>query len=102
MALPQLTPEQRQAALKKAAEVRSKRAALRNDIKSGKKSIAAVLKNAEDPIVGKFKVASLLQAVPGFGKAKTEKLMEELNISETRRVQGLGSRQLADLIERLS
>lgn len=101
MALPNLSDADRAAALKKAAEARAKRAALRADIKSGKIGFAAVMKKADDPIVARLKVSALLESLPGFGKAKAARIMEELEISESRRVQGLGARQREQLLERL-
>ena len=73
MALPNLSPEQRAAALKKAAEARQKRAALRADIKAGKMSFADVMRKADDPIVARMKVSTLLESLPGFGKANDVK-----------------------------
>jgi hypothetical protein len=101
MALPNLSDADRRAALKKAAEARQKRAALRADIKAGKLTFAAVMKKADDPIVARMKVSTLLESLPGFGKAKAAKVMTELAISESRRVQGLGARQRELLMERL-
>jgi DNA uptake protein ComE-like DNA-binding protein len=101
MALPDLTDEQRQAALKKAAEARQKRAELRAQIKSGEMSFADVMAKSDDPIVARMKVSTLLESLPGYGKAKAAKIMEELDISESRRVQGLGARQREALMERL-
>ena len=101
MALPPLTPADRQAALKKAAEARQKRAALRADIKSGKVTFVGVMKTTDDPIVARMKVSTLLESLPGFGKAKAAKIMTELEISESRRIQGLGARQREMLMERL-
>jgi len=101
MALPNLSDADRTAALKKAAEARQKRAALRTDIKSGKLTFAAVMKKADDPIVARMKVSTLLESLPGFGKAKAAKIMSDLEISDSRRVQGLGARQREMLMERL-
>jgi hypothetical protein len=101
MALPNLSDADRKAALKKAAEARQKRAKLRQDIKSGKTSFAAVMKRADDPIVARMKVTTLLESLPGFGKAKAAKVMSDLEISDSRRVQGLGARQREMLMERL-
>jgi hypothetical protein len=101
MALPNLSEADRQAALKKAAEARAKRAAVRAEIKAGKVSFADVLKRADDPIVARMKVSALLESLPGFGKAKAARVMDELEISESRRVQGLGARQRESLLERL-
>ena len=101
MALPNLSDADRKAALKKAAEARQKRAALRQDIKSGKVDFADIMKKADDPIVARMKVSTLLESLPGFGKAKAARIMADLEISESRRVQGLGARQREMLMERL-
>jgi hypothetical protein len=100
MPLPQLSDEARKAALEKAKEARSARSALRSQIRSGEKTIADVLADQGNPVVDKIKVVSLIESLPGYGKAKAAKLMEELGISETRRVKGLGERQVAALLER--
>jgi len=102
MALAQLTDAQRQAALQKAAEARQKRAALRKEIKAGKMGLREVLAQSGDPTVARMKVKALLQSLPGVGKARAQKIMDELKISPTRRVQGLGSKQRADLINKLA
>lgn len=101
MALPNLSEADRQAALKKAAEARQKRAELRGKIKAGDMSFADVMKRADDPIVARMKVSTLLESLPGFGKAKAAKIMSDLEISESRRVQGLGARQREQLMQRL-
>ncbi|MDR2587652.1 MAG: integration host factor [Coriobacteriales bacterium] len=101
MALPPLSDEARKEALKKAAAARSARAALRAQVKSGELSFADVLAKAGDPIVDKIKVIALVESLPGYGKAKAAKLLAELDISDTRRVKGLGEKQKAALLERL-
>ena len=101
MALPQLTDEQRKAALEKAAAARHARAELREKIKSGKVTLEEVL-DSDDPIANRMKVSALIESLPGYGKAKAAKVMNELGISATRRVKGLGARQREQLIEALS
>lgn len=101
MALPNLSPEDRAKALAKAAEARQQRAAVRAKIKSGDMSFADVMKKANDPVIARMKVSTLLESLPGFGKAKAAKLMADLEISPSRRVQGLGARQREQLMERL-
>ena len=93
MPLPTLTPEQRQQALEKAAEARRKRAELKAQLKSGNMSLATVLDNEDDETVGKMKVASVLESLPQVGKVRARKIMEKLDISASRRVRGLGSKQ---------
>jgi hypothetical protein len=93
MPLPTLTPEQRQQALEKAAEARRKRAELKSQLKSGNLSLATVLGKDEDETVGKMKVSAVLESMPGVGKVRARKIMEKLDISASRRVRGLGSKQ---------
>ena len=101
MALPQLTDEQRKAALEKAAAARHARAELRENIKAGKVSLKEVL-DSDDPIAQRLKVSALIESLPGYGKAKATKVMNELGISSTRRVKGLGARQREELLETLA
>ncbi len=102
MALPKLSEAQRKEALKKALDVRKKRAKLREDLKSGRMKLADVLRNADDPVVGRMKVQSLLESLPGLGKVRAQKAMDEIGISSTRRVQGLGAKQKEALLKKLS
>ncbi|MEU4387765.1 MULTISPECIES: integration host factor, actinobacterial type [unclassified Promicromonospora] len=101
MALPPLTPEQRAAALEKAAEARRARAVIKNKLKYSQGSLKEVIEQGQkDDVVGKLKVVSLLESLPGVGKVKARAIMEEIGIAETRRVRGLGPHQSAALIER--
>ena len=102
MAIPQLSAEERQAALEKAKAARIKRAQVRDDLKNGKLSLQDVLAMKDDPIVGRMKVSTLIETLPGYGKAKAEKIMGELKIAESRRLKGLRERQEAALLERLA
>lgn len=101
MAIPTLTGEERTAALEKAKEARIKRAEVREDLKSGKLSLAQVVGMKNDPIIGRMKVSTLIETLPGYGKAKSVKIMNELQIAESRRLRGLGDRQREALLERL-
>ena len=97
---PTLTPEQRAAALEKAALARKARAELKDDLKTGRKSLNELLaKAASDDTVGKMKVLAVLESLPGTGKVKARRLMESVGISETRRLQGLGAKQREQLLE---
>ena len=98
MPLPTLTPEQRQQALEKAAEARRKRAELKAQLKSGNMSLATVLAKDSDETVGKMKVSSVLESLPATGKVRARKIMEKLDISPSRRVRGLGSKQKEALL----
>ena len=100
---PALSPDQRQAALEKAAAARRLRAELKEKLKMGSMSLRELLDQAErDDIVGKMKVLSVIEALPGVGKVKARRLMEDVGISETRRLQGLGDNQRKKLFEKLA
>ena len=101
MALPPLTPEQRAAALEKAAAARRIRAEVKNRLKYSQGSLSEVIEQGRtDAVIGKLKVSALLESLPGVGKVKARAIMAEVGISETRRVRGLGPHQAAALIER--
>src|SRR5436190_8867373 len=99
---PSLSPDQRQAALEKAAAARRQRAELKEKLKMGSLSLQELLDQAaRDEVVGKMKVIAVLESLPGVGKVKARRLMDEVGISETRRVQGLGDKQRQKLFELL-
>lgn len=101
MALPPLTPEQRAAATEKAKEARRTRAQVKNRLKNGQGSLADVItEGASDDAVGKMKVSALLESLPGVGKVRARRIMDEIGISESRRVRGLGTHQARALVER--
>jgi hypothetical protein len=98
VALPPLTPEQRQAALDKAAAARRERAAIKNRLKHSGAQISEIIAEAEtNEVLAKMKVLDLLQAVPGLGKVRARQMMERIGIAESRRVRGLGVKQIAAL-----
>ncbi|MGV9182724.1 integration host factor, actinobacterial type [Arcanobacterium canis] len=100
MALPTLTPEQRKAALEKAAAVRAQRAELKSKLKTGQIRVSKVIEQAKsDDIAGKLKVSAMLTSLPGIGEAKAAAIMESANIATSRRVAGLGPHQAKALID---
>jgi hypothetical protein len=99
---PTLSPEQRQAALEKAAKARRIRAELKESLKMGSLTLKQLLEQGDtDEVVGKMKVLAVLESLPGLGKVKARRLMDDVGISETRRIQGLGDQQRRKLFERL-
>lgn len=99
---PDLTPDQRQAALAKAAEARRARAEVREALRTGEMTFPDVLDRADDDLVGGIKVKAILTAIPGLGKIKSYRLMQRVGIAENRRLRGLGSKQKEALLAELS
>ncbi len=100
MAPPQLSDEQRRAALEKAAHARRVRAELKLLLKMGTITFRELLdKAAEDDLVAGTRVGSVLESLPGTGKVKAKRIMEQNGIASNRRIRGLGSRQREALLE---
>ncbi|MEE8715758.1 MAG: integration host factor, actinobacterial type [Coriobacteriales bacterium] len=100
MPLPQLSEEDRKKALEKAAAARKARAQVKDNLKHGQMSAREALES-DDPVVTKMKVTDFLKSLPGWGKAKADKTMQELEIAENRRLGGLGANQKAAILEML-
>ena len=96
---PPLTDEQRRQALEKAAMARRQRAELKEQLKGGRLSLRELLDRTADEIVGKMKVSTVLESLPGVGRVRAKKIMEKLDISESRRMRGLGAKQKENLLE---
>jgi hypothetical protein len=97
---PSLTPEERRAALDKAAAARKKRAEVKEQLKERRLTLAELFeRSADDDVLGKLKVVSMLESMPQTGKVKARRLMQELGISESRRLRGLGPNQRTKLLD---
>jgi len=95
---PQLSVEERMAALAKAAQYRKRRAEIKAKLKSGEFSIDTVLEiAANEDAVAKMRVRELLEALTGVGTVRSSALMQRLNISPNRRIAGLGRHQIKEL-----
>lgn len=101
MTLTPRTQEQRSQALAKAVASRKERTVLLAQLKTSSLSLSEVLKR-DDQVVGRILVRRLLQSLPGIGPVKAAQLLDELDISPRRRVQGLGVRQKEALLRRFS
>ncbi len=97
---PELSPDQRQAALEKAAAARRQRAELKEKLKMGSITLKELLDQSDrDEVIGKMKVLAVLESLPGVGKVRARRIMEEVDISEARRVRGLGENQRSSLLK---
>ena len=100
---PQLTPEDRARALAQAKAARQRRAAIKSQVKDGSLSIHQVIELAQtDEVIAKMRVLELVESISGVGKIRGKALLERLEISLTRRIQGLGKHQMNDLISQFS
>lgn len=103
MALPLLTPEQREAALAKAAAARQVRAEVKNRLKHSGATLSEVIAEARaNETVAKLKVVDLLRSMPGVGAVKAREIMDRVGIADSRRLRGLGTNQIKALLDEFS
>jgi hypothetical protein len=84
-------------ALKRANDIRVKRAQLKRDLKDGHARIEEILRKPPE-YVATAKVFDILMAVPKFGRVKAAKLLNQCRISQSKTVGGLSERQRGELI----
>lgn len=101
MPVPELTPQQRAAALASATEARRARAEVRRRLAHAEARIGDVIaEGAASPAVARMRVSALLESMPGVGPVRAGQIMDELGIARSRRVRGLGEHQARALIDR--
>ncbi len=101
--LPEMTDEQRAAALERAGLARRTRAEIKALLKTGSLTFTDVMERAEaDDLVAGTRVKAIVVSMPGMGKITTKRLMEEIGIAETRKLRGLTLRQTKELTDRFS
>jgi hypothetical protein len=89
--------DQRMEALKRANDIRVRRARLKKDLKDGSVHIEQIL-NAPPEYVETAKVFDMLMAVPKFGRVKAARFLNQCRISQSKTVGGLSERQRAELV----
>ena len=103
MAVPTLTHAERAEALAKATKARQARAELRAQLTDGTCTLTDLFakSDAGDEIAARMTIHSAISALPSYGVAKTDALLDKCKISRTRRVRGVGVRQRERLLEEM-
>ena len=99
-AVPARTHEQRLRALRRANEIRSRRAKLKRDLKAGKVKVEAVLRDPPEYVLS-AKAFDMILAVPKYGRVKANKILTQCRISPSKTIGGLSGRQRAELVAQL-
>jgi len=89
--------DQRMEALRRANDIRVRRAQLKKDLKLGRVQIEQILSNPPE-FVSTAKVFDMLMAVPKFGRVKAAPFLNQCRISQSKTVGCLSERQRAALI----
>ena len=95
---PERSLDQRMDALRRANDVRVRRAQLKKDLKDGRVRIQTILGDPPE-YVETAKVVDILMAVPKFGRVKAARFLNTCRISQSKTVGGLSDRQRAELID---
>ena len=97
--IPPLSDEQRSQARHAATEARRRRADMKRSLRSGERSLADVLEQADgDDVIAHTKVIDVLKALPRVGVVRASRVMDRLDIAANRRLRGLGRHQVAALV----
>ncbi len=94
---PERSLDQRMEALRRANDIRVRRARLKKDLKDGSAEIERILSNPPE-YVSTAKVFDILMAVPKFGRVKASRFLNQCRISQAKTVGGLSDRQRAELV----
>ena len=98
---PERSLDQRMDALRRANDIRSRRAQLKKDLKSGRVQIRDVIADPPEYVMT-AKVFDMLLAVPKYGKVKATRFINHCRISQGKTVGGLSERQRNELVDLLS
>jgi hypothetical protein len=99
-AVPERTHEQRMRALRRANEIRSRRAKLKRDLKAGTVKVESLLRDPPAYVLS-AKAFDMILAVPKYGRVKANKILTQCRISPSKTIGGLSARQRGELVSQL-
>ncbi|MDQ3760116.1 MAG: hypothetical protein M3331_09260 [Actinomycetota bacterium] len=98
--VPERTHDQRMRALRRANDIRTRRAQLKRDLKAGKTQVESLLMDPPEWVMS-AKVFDMILAVPKYGRVKANKILGQCRISPSKTLGGLSQRQRAELVQML-
>ena len=99
-AAPERSLTQRMEALKRANQIRTRRANLKRELKAGRVQIHGLLLDPPE-YLQTAKVFDLLLAVPKYGRVKVNRILTQCRISPSKTIGGLSERQRGELVSYL-
>ena len=99
-AIPERTTDQRMQALKKANDIRTRRAKLKRDLKAGKAKIDELLDDPPEYLMS-AKAFDVVVSVPKYGRIKANKVLTQCRIAPSKTIGGLSERQRRELVQLL-
>ena len=95
---PPLTEEQTTSGAREGGDRSAEASRAQGTVEERATSLRELIERTGDEIVGKMKVSAVLESLPGVGRVRARKIMERLDISESRRMRGLGAKQKENLL----
>ena len=99
-AVPERTHDQRMRALRRANEIRTRRAKLKRDLKAGKVKVESLLLDPPEYVMS-AKAFDMILAVPKYGRVKANRILSQCRISPSKTIGGLSERQRTELVGQL-
>lgn len=97
VSVPDRSLTQRMDALERANEVRTKRAQLKRNLKSGRITFHSIILNPP-PFVETMKLIDLILEIPKIGRVKANKVLATCRISPSKTIGGLSDRQREEIV----
>ena len=97
---PERSLTQRMDALKRANDIRTRRAKLKRDLKGRRVNVHGLLLDPPDYLLT-AKVSDVLLAVPKYGRVKVNRILTQCRISPSKTIGGLSQRQRNELVSYL-
>ena len=85
-----------------AVAARQRRAQIKRDVTAGRLSVAEVLDQRGDPVVGRLRAVEIVAALPGLGPVRAGRLLDDCGIDVDRRLGQIGPHQSARLLDALA
>lgn len=102
MTAPERSLKQRRDALERANDIRTKRAALKRNLKAGRDSLTITSLIASPPeYIETMKLWDLILATPKYGRVKVNKVLTQCRISPSKTIGGLSQRQRDEVVSLL-
>lgn len=97
---PDRSLEQRMDALKSANEIRTRRARLKRDLKTGRATIESLILDPPEWL-STAKIFDFMMATPKFGRVKVNRILTQCRISPSKTIGGLSERQRGEIVSYL-
>lgn len=84
-----------------ALEARRRRAEIKRHLADGGSVREVIAMRDHDPAVARMRVRDLVEACPGIGPTRADRILAQCHVAESRRLRGLGDHQVAALVAAL-